>query len=94
MKRFRRAFRFVGAMFTLVGGMLLFSFVSLLFDQNSTIIVNGVTTSEFSPKLHAVLFNASFVIVGLFCLFGPNKLFNKLFVWRQSLTSTIFGRKH
>ena len=92
MKRFRRAFRFIGAMFTLVGGMLLFNFGVLLFEPNSTITVNGVVTSEYAPKLQAVIFNASFVLMGLFFLFSPSKLLNKLFVWRQSLLS-IFSLK-
>ncbi len=93
MKRFRRAFRFIGAMFTLVGAMLLFSLLPILLDSNSTITVNGVPTSDFGTKLSVVLFTASFVGIGLFALFGPSSFFNKLFVWRQSLISTLLPEK-
>jgi len=34
MKRFRKGFRFIGAIFTLVGGLLLFNFSLLDFLQN------------------------------------------------------------
>ena len=93
MRRFRKGVRFIGAMFILVGGMLLFNLSMLLFDPESTITVNGVVTSDFKPKLHATLFVSSFVFIGLLALFGPSKWFNKLFVWRQSLSSVFTLRK-
>jgi hypothetical protein len=92
MKRFRRGFRFVGAMFCLVGSMMLISFASLLLDPDSTIIDNGVRTNAFGPKLSATIFVALFVVVGLLCLFAPKKLFDRLFVWRQSLLSAWFSK--
>lgn len=94
MKRFRLAFRFIGAMFVLVGSFLLVSFVGLLFDPSSTIVVNGVATSDYAAKLQAVIFVGCFVVVGLFSLFGPTKYFNKLFIWRQSLKSLFSRKKH
>ena len=93
MRRFRKGFRFVGVMFILVGSFLLFNFIALLLDPESTITVNGIVTSEFKPKLHATLFTGSFVIVGLLALFGPSHFFNKLFVWRQSLVSVFSCKK-
>lgn len=92
MKRFRRGFRFMGAMFCLVGSILLFSFVSMLLDPETTIIYNGVRTNAFGPKLNATIFLAIFVVVGLLCLFGPSKFFDRLFVWRQSLLSSWFSK--
>lgn len=92
MKRFRLAFRFIGAMFVLVGSLLLVNLFGLLFDPSSTIVVNGVATSDFAAKVHAVIFVGCFVLIGLFSLFGPTKFFNKLFVWRQSLAS-VFSRQ-
>ena len=89
MKRFRKGVRFFGAMFTLVGGFLLFNFSLLLLDPESTITVNGGVTSDFNPKLQAVAFTTLFVFIGIFALFGPNSFFNKLFVWRQSLLSAF-----
>ncbi len=71
----------------------LFSFLPILINPNSTITVNGVPTSELGTKLSAVLLNASFVGIGLFALFGPSSFFNKRFVWRQSLTSTLLPKK-
>ena len=50
MKRFRCGFRFMGAMFCLVGSILLFSFVSLLLDPESTIIYNGVAQMHLAPS--------------------------------------------
>jgi len=89
MKRFRKSFRFIGVMFILVGGFLLFNFSLLLLDPESTITVNGVVTSDFNPKLQAVIFLTSFVFIGIFALFGPSSFFNKLFVWQQSLLSAF-----
>ena len=89
MKRFRQGFRFIGAMFIVVGGFLLFNFSLLLLDPESTITVNGVATSDFAPKLQAVIFLALFVFIGIFALFGPSRFFNKLFIWRQSLLSAF-----
>jgi hypothetical protein len=89
MKRFRKGFRFIGAMFTLVGGLLLFNFSLLLLDPESTITVNGIATSDFAPKLQTVIFLILFVFIGIFALFGPSSFFNKLFIWRQSLLSAF-----
>jgi len=89
MKRFRKGFRFMGVIFILVGGFLLFNFSLLLLDHESTIRVNGVVTSDFNPKLRAVVFTASFTLIGIVLLFTPSKFFNKLFVWRQSLVSAF-----
>ena len=77
-------------MFTLVGTMLLSSFVPLLLDPEATLLYNGVPTSDFGPKFSAVLFVSTFVLVGLLSLFSPARYLNKLFVWRLSLLSTIF----
>ena len=93
MRRFRKGFRFIGVVFILVGGLLLFNFSMLLLDPQSTITVNGVVTSDFELKLHAVLFTASFVFVGILALFGPSKFFNRLFIWRQSLLSMFTLKK-
>ena len=93
MKRHRRMYRFIGAMFTLVGCMLLVSFVPLLLNPEATILHNGVPTSDFSTKLSATLFVGCFSVLGLFFLFCPSKYLNKLFVWRQSLMATIFPRR-
>ena len=93
MRRFRKGVRFIGAMFILVGGVLLFNLSMLLLDPESTIRVNGVATSEFKPKLRATIFVSSFVLIGLLALFGPNQWFNKIFVWRQSLSSILALRK-
>ena len=93
MKRFRGMFRFIGIIFCLVGGMLLISFVPLLFEPKATILVNGVPTADFSQKLDAVIFISAFVIVGLASLFSPSRYLNKLFVWRQSFKATIFPRR-
>ncbi|HVC37118.1 MAG TPA: hypothetical protein VNF46_01825 [Gammaproteobacteria bacterium] len=87
MRRFRRAFRFIGAMFVLIGGMILFDFTTLLFDPKATIIINGVATSDFNQKLYVVIFQATFFAVGLVALFGPSRMFNKLFLWRLSFLS-------
>ncbi|WP_324170855.1 hypothetical protein [Sulfurimonas sp.] len=87
MNRFRKGLRFIGAMLTLVGGFLLFNFSLLLLDPNSTITVNGVVTSDFNPKLKAVIFISLIVFIGLVALFGSNSFINKIFVWRQSLLS-------
>jgi len=82
MKRFRKGFRFIGAIFVLVGGLLLFNFSLLLLDPKSTITVNGITTSNFTLKLQVIIFRTSFVFIGIFALFGPSNFFNKLFVWQ------------
>ena len=95
MKRFRGMFRFIGAMFCLVGGMLLISFVPLLLDPQATIVHNGTPTNAFGPKLSAVIFNLCFVIVGLFSLFSPSRFLNKLYIWRQSFLAAILpGRRN
>ena len=93
MKRFRLGVRFVGAMFCLVSGVLLSAFIPTLFDPNSTIVYNGVRTSDYAPKLQAVIFTISFVVVGLAALVTPSKFINRLFVMRQSLKASIFSKK-
>lgn len=92
MKRFRGMIRFMGAIFTLVGIVLLFFFVPILLDPNATLLYNGEPTSEFGPKLSATLFVGSFVVIGLIALFCSSRYLDKLFVWRLSLLSTIFSK--
>lgn len=84
-------FRFIGVMFCLVGGMLLISFVPILFEPKATILVNGVATTDFSQKLNAVIFVGAFFVIGLAALFSPARYLNKLFVWRQSFKASIFS---
>ena len=93
MKRHGRIYRFMGAMFCLTGSVLLITFLPLLLDENATINYNGAATSDFGPKLSAVLFTGSFVVIGLAFLFSPNRYLNRLFIWRQSLIATIFPKR-
>ena len=79
----------MGVLFILVGGFLLLNFSMLLLDPESTITVNGVVTSAFTPKLQAVIFTASFTLIGIVLLFVPKSVLNKLFIWDQSLISTF-----
>jgi hypothetical protein len=92
MKRFRRGFRFMGAIFSFVGGFLFISFVSLLFDPTATITWNGVPTNEFGPKLQGAIFASEFLVAGLLCLLVPTKISDRLFIWRQSLLSSWFRK--
>jgi len=90
MRRYRRLFRFMGFAWTLVAGMLLFSFIPLVLDPNASIMYNGVRTTAFGAKLSAALFVGTFLIAGLCFLFVPGRLLDRLFVWRQSMLSSIF----
>jgi len=89
MKRHRRLYRFMGFMWALVGGMLLVTFVTLLFDPSSTITYNGIPTTAVGPKVSAAVFAATFFAAGLGFLFVPARFLDRLFVWRQSLWSSI-----
>ncbi|WP_150119045.1 hypothetical protein [Massilia sp. NR 4-1] len=94
MKRHRRTYRFMGFTWALVGAKLLFSFVPLLFDPASTISSNGVLTSDMGTKVSAVVFCGAFVVAGLCFLFVPDRLLDRLFIWRQSMLSQFtFWRK-
>jgi hypothetical protein len=90
MRRYRRLFRFMGFIWTLVGGMLLFSFVPLVLDPNASIMYNGVRTTDFGAKLSATLFAGAFVVAGLCFLFVPARMLDRLFIWRQSALSVLF----
>jgi uncharacterized BrkB/YihY/UPF0761 family membrane protein len=90
MRRHRRGMRFLGLMFSLVGGLLFVAFLPGVFDPNSTIVSNGVRTNAWGDKLSAALFAAGFVAVGLFFLFAPRRVVDKMFVWRESVRYAIF----
>lgn len=89
MKRHRRLYRFMGFIWALVGTMLLLAFVPLIFDPNGTITYNGVPTTALGPKISAAIFAATFVVAGLGFLFVPSSFLDRLFIWRQSLWSSI-----
>ncbi|HET8553946.1 MAG TPA: hypothetical protein VFL78_03895 [Rhodanobacteraceae bacterium] len=94
MRRFRRLFRFMGVMWALVGGMLLFSFIPLVLDPHASIVYNGTATTALGPKLYAAFSSGAFLIVGLGFLFLPARLLDRLFVWRQSaLSALMFWRR-
>jgi hypothetical protein len=94
MRRYRRLFRFLGFIWTLVGGMLLLSFVPLVLDPNASVMYNGVRTTAFGVKLSAALFAGAFVVAGLCFLFAPARLLDRLFIWRQSaLSALLFWRR-
>jgi hypothetical protein len=94
MKRSRQTYRFMGFTWALVGAILLSGFVPLLFDPASTISSNGVLTNDMGTKVSAVAFCGAFFVVGLFFLFVPGRLLDRLFIWRQSMLSQLmFWRK-
>jgi len=90
MRRHRRLLRLMGLAWALVGAVLLVSFVPLVMDPNASIIYNGSPTTEFGPKLSATLFAGAFVAAGACFLLVPARLLDRLYVWRQSVLSSIF----
>ena len=94
MRRYRRLFRLMGVVWALVGGMLLFSFIRLVMDPRASIVYNGVPTTAFGPKLSATIFAGVFLVAGLCFLFLPERMLDRLFVWRQSaLSALMFWRR-
>ncbi len=89
MKRHRSLYRFMGFIWALVGGMLLLNFAPLLFDPASTILYNGVPTNSMRVKVSATIFCGGFALAGLGFLFIPDWYLNRLFIWRQSMLSTM-----
>jgi len=89
MKRHRRLYRLMGFMWALLGGLLLVVFVAQVLDPSATIIVNGVPTTAVGPKVSAALFAATFFVAGLSFLFVPARFLDRLFIWRQSLWSSL-----
>ncbi|MBI1397991.1 MAG: hypothetical protein GC151_18610 [Betaproteobacteria bacterium] len=89
MKRHRKLYRFMGFIWALIGTMLLFAIMPLIFDPNGTKIFNGVLTTALGPKVYAALLAAVFVVAGLGVPFVPNRFLDRFFVWRQSLWSSI-----
>lgn len=84
----------MGLIWSLVGGMLLVSFIPLVLDPHASIVYNGTPTTAFGPKLSAVLFTGAFVAAGLCFLFLPKRMLDRLYVWRQSaLSSLLFWRR-
>ena len=79
----------MGFMWALVGGMLLVGFVSLILNPSGTITYNGVPTTEIGPKISAAVFAFTFFAAGLGFLFVPARFLDRLFIWRQSLWSSI-----
>ena len=90
MRRYRRTFRFVGLVWSLVGGMLVVFFGPLVLDPHASIVYNGTPTTAFGPKLSAVLFAGAFLVAGLCFLFLPARVLDRVYVWRQSALSSIF----
>ena len=90
MRRHRRGMRFLGLVFALVGSGLLVSFIPLLLDPSATIYANGVATTSIGPKLSGVMTFLWFVACGLFFLFAPARVINRMFVWRESARYAIF----
>lgn len=66
MRRLRKGMRFVGIWFTLIGGFLFYQFLGIYLDPDTTILYNGVPTTDESIKLNALIFVSFFVITGLF----------------------------
>jgi hypothetical protein len=90
MRRHRRGIRFLGMMFSLVGGLLLFAFVPLVFDPQATIMSNGVRSNALGDKLSAALFVSGFVAAGLFFLLAPRRVVDRMFLWRESARYALF----
>lgn len=84
----------MGFVWVLVGSMLLIAFVPLVLDPSSTITYNGVPTTSIGAKISAALFALAFVAVGLGFLFVPSRMLDRLFIWRQSLWSSIAFWRH
>ena len=93
MKRHRHTFRLMGFVFVFVGGALSVAGISMLLDPDSTLIYNGVRTNAFSAKLQFTSFALFFVGAGLFFLIAKAALLDRIFVWRQSMLSLLFGKK-
>ena len=89
MRRHRRSYRFVGFVWTLVGGLLTVTFVASALTPGATIVSNGVVTSALGPKVVAACFTTAFFLAGLAFLFAPARYLDRLFVWRQSLLSVL-----
>jgi hypothetical protein len=94
MKRHRRSFRLMGFVWALVGSILLVSSIALVLDPTSSITYNGVPTTAKGPKVFAAVFAGSFVVAGVGFLFAPVRWLDKLFLWRQSLWSSIAFWRH
>ena len=91
MKRFRRLWRAMAALFICVGGFLTVFGVYLLLDPTSVIMYNGVPTAEREPKLFFTIFNAAFVAIGVGSLLVPSRWVDRMYVWRQSIFHALFS---
>lgn len=72
--------RLAGGVLIIIGSILVFFATQAALDPNAVIEVNGVPTKEASDKIIAVVFTASFPILGLFLSFAPDQLMDKLAV--------------
>jgi hypothetical protein len=79
----------MGAIWTLIGGILSVTFIALAFNPSATMVENGVVTSALGPKVAAAVFTSLFFLSGLGFLFVPARYLDRLFVWRQSFLSML-----
>jgi hypothetical protein len=92
VKKLRRRFRFLGFVFTLVGGTLFISGIGMLLDPESIITCNGVRTNSQSCKIQFTTFSGTFLLIGLGFLFAKKSWLNQLVVWQESMPS-LFKKK-
>jgi hypothetical protein len=91
MRRHRRLFRlriFVGV---LVGGILSFHFIPLVFNPSASILYNGVPTTAFGVKLSAALIAGVALVLCLGLLLLPARTLDRAFVRRQHALSAFFS---
>jgi hypothetical protein len=80
----------MAVLFIAVGGLLMIMGVFLLSDPTSEIVYNGVPTTAREPKLYFTIFSAVFAAFGVLSLLVPRRWLDRMFVWRQSVLSSLF----
>ena len=93
MRRHRRGYRLMGAIWAAIGGTLSIVFFVLTLNPEATIVYNGVVTSESGPKLFGALFGLAFCLAGVGFMLIPGRYLYRFLVYRQSfLNSLMFWR--
>jgi len=93
MRRHRYAFRFLGFVWALVGGIVSIGCTAAALDSSDTIVFNSLVISERGPKVAVAIFTSLFFLAGLGLLFSPAKFLDRLFAWRQSFIRVLMFQR-
>ena len=77
--------RFIGCLFVLAGGVIMYFSIPLLLDPESTIRYKGEMTFDVTVKMFVFLFGVFFLLLGLFFSMVPKSVHERIFFKNNKL---------